>query len=119
MDKVIALGVGGFIGSNLRYWISFYINNMHQTSFPWGTWVVNIIGCFVIGLLMGYGERLNPHIHLMLTTGLLGALTTFSTFSLETLSLIKNACYLQASVNVIANVLVGIAAVWGGYSFCS
>lgn len=118
MQKVLAIGIGGFIGSNLRYWISYLVNANFKTHHFWGTLSVNIIGCIVIGALMSYHlniSELEPNMKLLAITGLLGALTTFSTFSFETLELLQNSRFQLAMINVLMNVFFGLGAVLIGF----
>lgn len=118
MQKVLAIGIGGFIGSNLRYWISYLVNSNFKTHHFWGTLSVNVIGCIIIGALMSYHlniSELEPNMKLLAITGLLGALTTFSTFSFETVELLQNARFHLAIINVFMNVSFGLGAVLIGF----
>ena len=118
MEKVLAIGIGGFIGSNLRYWISYFVNLNFKTHQFWGTLSVNMIGCVIIGALMSYHlniSELEPNMKLMAITGLLGALTTFSTFSFETVELMQDARFHLALINIFMNVFFGLGAVLLGF----
>ncbi|RKD34222.1 hypothetical protein BET03_07790 [Thermohalobacter berrensis] len=118
MKKIILLGTGGFIGSNLRYWISVWVSEFVGMYFPYGTLAVNVLGCFILGFIMIYGTEvieLNPQIKLFIGTGMLGALTTFSTFSFETISLIRESSYSLAILNILLNIIIGLAGVWLGF----
>lgn len=90
MLNILLVGLGGAIGSMLRYIISKVINEQTNTGFSWGTFAVNIIGCFIIGTVTSYAQKhgLSSETKLLLTTGLCGGFTTFSTFSLENIQLI-------------------------------
>lgn len=115
--KILLLGAGGFIGSNLRYWISEWIASLFGVYFPYGTLVVNSLGSFLLGFLLIYGTEgtaVDPEIRLMLGTGLIGALTTFSTFSVETLNLLQKSNYIPAGLNLLLNILIGFSAAWFG-----
>jgi CrcB protein len=117
VDKMLVIGLGGFAGAVLRYGISQWTHSMVKTAFPLGTFVVNIIGAFLLGLLfIFFDERqhIPAHVKLMLTVGLLGALTTFSTFSMETLQLFLSGELFKAGLNIFASVLVSIMAAWLG-----
>lgn len=116
--KLLELGcvaLGGSIGAVLRYAISKTILELRPSApFPWGTLAVNVLGCFLLGLLMTLiHERgvFRPELRLALTTGLLGALTTFSTFGYETLRLAEKESLTMAALNVGANLTVGFLAV--------
>ncbi len=117
LKKILALGIGGFIGSNLRYWITYMSGHIFGKTFPHGTLIVNILGCFLLGFLTVYGSevvRLDPHTKLLLGTGMLGALTTFSTFSNETFILIKDGNLKLGFLNIVLNLLIGLSAIWLG-----
>jgi len=118
VTKIFIVGVGGFLGAALRYLIGGWISQLtSESNFPYGTLTVNIIGCLAIGLLSGLAETrglLTPEMHLLLLTGVLGALTTFSTFSYETASLVQMGQSFPAMVNLSAQVILGLAAIWAG-----
>tara|TARA_Y100001935_G_scaffold252463_1_gene256436 strand:- start:3092 stop:3469 length:378 start_codon:yes stop_codon:yes gene_type:complete len=117
LKQIYAIAAGGAIGALLRYWISMIIFANVGRSFPWGTLVVNIIGSFLIGFLsIFFIDKLaiTSEWKNFWLIGLLGAFTTFSAFSLETVNLIERADYLSASMNVLANVFACIlAAIFG------
>ncbi len=112
---ILAVALGGSIGAVLRFLISFYINKLLGTSFAYGTLSVNILGSFIIGFLFLYFEQtISPHLKAMLMTGLLGALTTFSTFSLETLLMIQEGLFMKSFLNIILNVILSITFTFFG-----
>lgn len=114
----LAVAVGGSVGAVLRFAISRSSVAAFGTVFPWGTLVANALGAFVIGFLFAwFSHRLlvAPAVRALLLTGLLGALTTFSTFSLETLELMHNGAVLRAGLNIAANLGLSLVLVWGGY----
>ena len=118
MDKYLFIGLGGFLGSISRYWLSTFVHKHMGMDFPYGTLAVNVIGCFAIGLLMTiFQEHFveNPNIRLFLVIGILGGFTTFSSFSFDTLALMKVGNFLSAGVNVIVSVMVCLSATWIGY----
>ncbi len=120
MLKLLVVGMGGFIGAIARYTITDYVQRATEGRFPYGTLIVNIVGCFLIGLfmhLMQTREYFGPHARLHLSIGLLGSLTTFSTFAWDTFDLIANERFAAASMNITAQVLVGMAAVWLAIQF--
>ncbi|WIF95978.1 fluoride efflux transporter CrcB [Caminicella sporogenes] len=120
LQKILALGIGGFIGSNFRYWITFWTQTLFGNKFPHGTLIVNILGCFILGFLTVYGNeitKLSLNTKLLLGTGMMGALTTFSTFSYETINLIRQSDYRLALINIFLNLFVGFTAVLLGFEF--
>jgi len=109
----LTIGVGGFVGAIARYVLAVWIGQRWGRSFPLGTFIINISGSFLIGLLMTLmAERFteNPQWRLLLIVGFLGAYTTFSTFEFETGALLKDGEWLYAGVNVIGSVFVGFIA---------
>jgi CrcB protein len=112
MEKLLLVMVGGSLGAASRYGISLLAVKMWGTRFPWGTLTVNLVGCFLIGLLFGLSDRmrlLTPEMRLLMITGFLGALTTFSTFSMETVSAGRAGLMVQPVVNILINNLGGLA----------
>ncbi|MFZ5969422.1 MAG: fluoride efflux transporter CrcB [Bacillota bacterium] len=117
-SKFFALGLGGFIGSNLRYWISNWVMDHLGQYLPYGTLFVNGLGCFILGFITVYGNEvveISPVFRVFIGPGLLGALTTFATFSLETGNLIRESNYLSAVLNIALNVGIGLCAVELGF----
>ncbi len=117
MMQSLAIATGGAAGALMRYWVSTGIYAILGRSFPWGTLTVNILGSLAMGILyILLLERLSvsPEIRALLLVGFLGAFTTFSTFSIETLNLIEQASYLKAILNVVVSVVACIGAAWIG-----
>ncbi|CAA6811463.1 MAG: CrcB protein [uncultured Sulfurovum sp.] len=112
LGLLLAVGIGGFIGAVLRFSISHWVNTLSNSSFPFGTLSVNVLGSFFIGFLFLYFQQVNLSLYQksLLITGLLGALTTFSTFSLDTVLLIQEELYIKAFSNVFLNVILSIGA---------
>jgi len=113
MTNILMIGIGGFLGAVTRYGVAVWIGQRWGRSFPLGTFVINITGSFLIGLLMTLmTEKIieNPQWRLLLVVGFLGAYTTFSTFEYETGALLKDSEWLYAGVNVIGSVFVGFIA---------
>ncbi|MEU0271771.1 fluoride efflux transporter CrcB [Streptomyces sp. NPDC006307] len=102
--------VGGAVGAPLRYLTDRAVRARHDAVFPWGTFAANVTGCMVLGLLTGAASQ----VQLLLGTGLCGALTTYSTFSYETLRLAETGAKGYAVVNVAASVAAGLAAAFAG-----
>lgn len=115
MHKIILVGAGGFIGSVLRYLISGYIQNLPQSViFPYGTFVVNVTGCFLIGMFSHLIESqagITAEIRLLLMVGLLGSFTTYSTFSNETINLLRDQRLSLALLNIGIHIMLGLVAV--------
>ena len=108
---LLAVGAGGFIGAISRFVLSGWVQRLSGASFPYGTLAVNVLGSFMIGFLVLYFEQsVAPQQKALVITGFLGALTTFSTFSLETVLMLQNNLYLKAFSNVSFNVLLCISA---------
>ena len=117
MAKLLIIGVGGFFGAILRYVISGFFYDIYGDKFPYGTLAVNIIGCFTLGFFITLAEGkfiISPQMRSFAAIGLLGAFTTFSTFSFETLASLQNELYTSAMLNIVFSVLFGILAVWVG-----
>ena len=117
---IIAVGLGGFIGSVLRYLVSRLTAGVDFASLPLGTLTVNVLGCFVLGLLTGLFERtgnLSPELRLLLTTGLCGGFTTFSTFSNDGLILIKQEFYGMFALYTLLSITLGVLAAFAGGAF--
>lgn len=103
------VGLGGLIGASLRYIISIYSARVLGADFPYGTLFVNIIGGFLIGFIMELSfstDLISPNFRLFLTTGVMGGLTTFSTFGYETISLFNEGSYILGSLNAGLNLFL-------------
>lgn len=117
MEKFLFIGLGGFLGSVGRYWISTLVYKTTGESFPYGTLTVNILGSLIIGMAMTLLEDRflsQPELRLFLIVGVLGGFTTFSSFSFETVALLKAGNFLFASANVVVSVIVCLTATWVG-----
>ena len=119
MKKVLFVGIGGFMGSSLRYVITGKIHDMMSKPwFPYGTLFVNIAGCFVLGLLNGIFEVkhiFGHEIRLMILVGVLGGFTTFSTFGYESLSLFREGQMMGMAINITLHILLGLSSAYFGY----
>ena len=111
--------VGAMAGAPLRYLTDRAVQLRHDTVFPWGTLVVNVTGCLILGLLTGAASagQVSGHLQLLIGTGLCGALSTYSTFSYETLRLTEAGAGFYAAANVIVSVTAGLGAAFAGVSF--
>ncbi|MFE4513293.1 fluoride efflux transporter CrcB [Kitasatospora sp. NPDC056783] len=107
---------GAAVGAPLRYLTDRAVQSRHDSVFPWGTFTVNVVGCLVLGLVTGAvaAGAASSHLQLLLGTGLCGALTTYSTFSYETLRLAETGAGRYALANVAGSVAAGLAAVYAG-----
>ncbi len=117
MTKYLLIGVGAFLGANLRYLVGGWAADRLGSTFPYGTLIINVTGSFFLGLLMALvTERFaaSPAWRLFFGIGLLGAYTTFSTFTFESLALIQDRAYLAATANLLGSVLLGLLAVVAG-----
>ncbi|MCC3326570.1 fluoride efflux transporter CrcB [Nocardia abscessus] len=107
---------GGAIGAPLRYLIDRAVQNRRDSLFPWGTFLVNSIGCLILGALSGAGTALAGPLFALLGTGFCGALTTYSTFGYETVRLAERGAYFFAAMNVIVSVCAGLVATVSTYA---
>lgn len=117
IKQLLLVGLGGGIGSIFRYLVSWWSLRRFEMDFPLATFIVNVTGCLLIGLLIGFSVRFNwldQHLKLLLITGFCGGYTTFSTFSLENWSLFENGAYTHLVLNILGSIILGILAVWLG-----
>jgi len=106
-------GAGGFLGSGFRYLAQRLIADHFPVSFPFGTLIINVTGCFLIGIIYALGDKtkiLTPEMRIFLAVGICGGFTTFSTFSMDAFGLIRDSEYLYLTIYVLASVLLGILA---------
>jgi CrcB protein len=120
MLNSLMVAAGGAIGSVMRYWLSGFVARVWGETFPWGTIIVNVSGCFVIGLFFtatGPEGRLliPPMWRQFFMLGICGGYTTFSSFSLQTLNLANDGEWLRAAANVLLSVALCLVAVWIGH----
>ena len=117
MKSFLLVFLGGGLGSGLRYLVSIAMNQYSKV-LPYGTFIVNMLGCLLIGLILGYAQKentLTSNQTLLLATGFCGGFTTFSAFANENLELIKNGELFNFSAYTIGSVLIGILAVFIGF----
>ncbi|MGW7003637.1 fluoride efflux transporter CrcB [Streptomyces sp. NPDC054933] len=107
---------GAMVGAPLRYLTDRTVQAKHDTVFPWGTFIVNVVGCLILGVVTGAAAAgaASSHLQLLLGTGLCGALTTYSTFSYETLRLAEQGARLLAAANTVASIAAGLGAAFAG-----
>lgn len=108
--------LGGIIGAPARYLIDRRIGRRHDSVFPWGTLTVNLIGCLVLGLLTGAAHHLPRGLFVFAGTGVCGSLTTFSTFGYETTRLLEEGSLLEAGLNALASLALGLLTAVAGYA---
>ena len=120
MTKLFIIGLGGFFGAITRFLVAGWVQELSRTvHFPYGTLAVNVIGSFLLGFLVRYAfieHVFSPEARLLVFIGFLGAFTTFSTFSVETFNLFADGAMTPALLNMAANILLGLGAVWVGQS---
>jgi fluoride exporter len=117
MMKYVMVGIGGAVGSVLRFWASSYLSERIGTRFPYGTFAVNITGSFLIGFivtLLASKVNWDPNWRYLIPIGFIGGYTTFSAFEYETLRSVQDGNILVAALNVILSLTLGFAAVWLG-----
>lgn len=117
--EAVYVFLGGGAGAVLRYWLGGAVHRVAGADFPYGTLLVNALGSLLIGLLMALFEQrfvVQPAVRLLLTIGFLGGFTTFSTFSYETLALLRDGVYVAAALNIALTLLLCLAAVWLGHT---
>jgi len=115
MGKILYIGLGGFIGASLRYMIGGWVHRLIDKPWlPYGTFAVNMLGCLLIGLIMGLTESrqfLTPEARLFFVTGFLGSLTTFSTYAFESFNLFRDGEAIASVANIGVHIIIGLACV--------
>ena len=117
MNQLAAIAIGGALGALSRYWVVGIISTIFERDFPYGTLVVNVLGSFLIGvtyILVVDKLEIAPEWHAILMVGFIGAFTTFSTFSLETLMMLQDGRFIAAASYILSSVLVCLLAVASG-----
>jgi len=119
MGKLFLIGLAGFIGTLSRYWMSGVVARRYGETFPMGTLAVNLVGCFLVGLLFYTLEErflVNQTARTVVLIGFLGGFTTFSSFGMQTFTLLKDGEVGFAILNIAASNFVGLLLVWAGYT---
>jgi CrcB protein len=114
---LLAVALGGALGSLLRYGVASAIQTPAAAGFPWGIFVVNVTGGFLMGVIVELGAlklSLAPELRAFLTVGILGGYTTFSTFSLDSVLLLQRGAYASAALYIVGSTMLSIAALFGG-----
>jgi fluoride exporter len=117
LQKYLFIAIGGSLGSLARFWVGSTITSRMGTRFPYGTFVINITACLIIGFCLAFlGKRteLNPAWRFLIPVGFVGAYSTFSTFEWETFSSLQTGSLSVAGLYVILSVVLGLVAVWCG-----
>ena len=117
MQKYLLIAFGGALGSIARYWIGSTIAGRMGTKFPYGTFVINITACMIIGFSLTFLAKradLNPAWRFLVPVGFIGAYSTFSTYEWETFSTLRTGAFFLAAFYAVSSLVLGLAAVWGG-----
>ena len=119
----VLVAVGSAVGGVARFWITTLVGHVAGPRFPWGTLAVNVIGSALIGAVMGFYDDTSHHENVaaqqFLAVGVLGGFTTFSSFSLQTLVLLRDGEWMSATANVAASAVVCVVATWAGFAIAS
>lgn len=117
MQKFLLVAAGGALGSVARYWLGSTISGRMGAKFPYGTMVINLTACLLLGFALTYfGKRadLSPAWRFFIPMGFIGAYSTFSTYEWETLSTMRSGAFLLAAIYAVGSLILGLAATWGG-----
>jgi fluoride exporter len=117
LPKYLLIAIGGALGSIARYWVGSTVANRMGTRFPYGTFVINITACVIIGFSLTFLAKrvdLNPAWRFLIPVGFIGAYSTFSTYEWETLSTLRAGAFFLAALYAVSSLILGLAAVWGG-----
>jgi CrcB protein len=117
--RLVLVALGGAIGSTLRYLLDGEVYRWLPATFPYGTFVVNVVGCGIFGLFIGVGEQqlvVGSSARTFLLIGVIGGFTTFSSFAFETVQLLRDGEWWLGAVNTIGQVVTGFTALWAGFA---
>jgi fluoride exporter len=117
IKELLIVGCGGFFGAICRYLVSGWAQTFFKSPFPFGTLTVNSIGSLLLGFIAGLSQTaiISPQLRMFIAIGLLGAFTTFSTFSYETMMLLRSQSYVEAFLNIAISLILGIILVYIGF----
>jgi CrcB protein len=118
MQKTILIAFAGLVGTLIRYWLSGFVARQYGETFPWGTLVVNLIGCFLAGAIYYLSDErflISATVRTIILIGLLGGLTTFSSYGLQTFTLLRDGEIGLATLNIAVSNVLGLFMVWAGY----
>ena len=118
LKSILFVGIGSFFGGALRYAVSLLMKNLSYQGFPWATFTVNLLGCFLLGLifaLLGKYSSVNSSLCLLLATGFCGGFTTFSTFANESLQMLQTGNIVGFVTYIASSIILGVALVALGY----
>ena len=118
MQKTIFIALAGLVGTLIRYGLSGFVARQYGETFPWGTLVVNLIGCFLAGAIYYLADErflISPTLRTVILIGLLGGLTTFSSYGLQTFTLLRDGEIGLATLNIAVSNVLGLFMVWAGY----
>ena len=118
MQKTIFIALAGLVGTLIRYWLAGFVARQYGENFPWGTLIVNLIGSFLAGALYHLAEErllISPALRTVILIGLLGGFTTFSSYGLQTFTLLRDGQIGLATLNVAVSNVLGLLMVWAGY----
>ena len=117
--KILLIGLAGLVGTLLRYWLSGVVARRYGETFPTGTLLVNVVGCFLAGLLFYLMQErflVNQTLRTIIMIGFLGGFTTFSSYGLQTFTLLRDGEFAYAGLNMVVSNAVGLLMVWAGYT---
>ena len=117
MQKYLLIALGGAAGSIARYWVGSTVSGRIGTKFPYGTFVINITACVIIGFALTFLSKradLSPAWRYLVPIGFIGAYSTFSSYEWETLSTLRSGAFFLAALYAVGSLLLGLVAVWGG-----
>jgi len=117
LQKYLLIALGGAAGSIARYWVGSTVSGRIGTKFPYGTFVINITACVIIGFALTFLSKradLSPAWRYLIPIGFIGAYSTFSTYEWETLSTLRSGAFFLAALYAVGSLLLGLVAVWGG-----
>jgi CrcB protein len=121
MQKTIFIALGGLVGTLVRYWLSGFVTLKYGETFPWGTLLVNLVGSFMAGAIFSLAEErflISSTARAIIFIGLLGGFTTFSSYGLQTFTLLRDGQIGLATLNVAVSNVLGLLMVWMGYVVC-